>query len=326
MADFVADIGGTRTRMAFVVQGRLEGLTILDTNTCGDLEDVLADYTARSPAALDRAALAVAGPTNGTSAALTNIGQTLIADSLQRRLGTTSVRLLNDFEAVAQATATVQADGLSIIRGTADLKAGNRLVIGPGTGLGVGCLLKDGTVGFTCHPCEGGHVGIGPRSRFEVAVFEALTKLWPETVFGDSLCVEAETLLSGTGIPYLYRAVAAVEGRKPEQTDSPVIMASAKAGSDPVAVATAKIFKRHLAALAGDLAILFNATGGIFFCGGVAQRNGWLFENDFLAHLDAGGRFQAQRAQYDVYVHRSGLIGLSGAASVLGHRVLVPDT
>ena len=112
-------------------------------------------------------------------------------------------------------------------------------------------------------------VGIAPsppHNEHDVAVFTALCKLWPEVRFHNrALCVEAEAVLSGTGIPVLYRAICKVSGDGAVLRTAPEILTAAQAGTDENAVALARIFRTHLAVVCGDLAVTFKAQGGVFF-------------------------------------------------------------
>ena len=78
-------------------------------------------------------------------------------------------------------------------------------MIGPGTGLGVGGLLR---IGDAWQPIasEGGHVSLAPRDEVDAAVLAHLRKR-----FGH---VSNERVLSGPGLVNLATALAAIEGEE----------------------------------------------------------------------------------------------------------------
>ena len=160
-------------------------------------------------------------------------------------------------------------------------------------------------------PGEGGHVAVGPRRLDEVAVFERLVALWPETRLGDTLTLEAEAMLSGTGLPVLYQACGGTAGLRGVE-----IFARARQG-EPTAAACVDLFRSHLAALAGDLAVTLKARGGIFFLGGVAQANRWLFDDAFWRDFSEGGRFTDLRASCGLYLVTIEDFGLRGCLNAL---------
>jgi glucokinase len=81
--------------------------------------------------------------------------------------------------------------------------------------------------------------------------------------------VTVETLLSGDGLVRLHKAVAATSGMLEPDVSAADISRLALDGN-PAALMTAVCFWRLLARVAGDLALAFKATGGVFIAGGIA--------------------------------------------------------
>src|SRR6266511_3314538 len=91
-----------------------------------------------------------------------------------------------------------------------------KVVLGPGTGLGVAALLPaDGR--WHVIASEGGHVSFGPQARDETAMFAKLSE--------ECGAISAETVLSGPGLVRLARALDPPAGRHQPET----IVASALA-------------------------------------------------------------------------------------------------
>lgn len=323
MADpwhLIADIGGTNARFAAFRGNRLERSVTHDTGQGESLLSMARAFSLSLAEPPDIAVVAAAGPVRNNAVKLTNARQSLRGDDLRAAIGARQAHIINDFAAAAWALLDVDPDDLHPICGAIPPAPGTRLVIGPGTGLGVGSLACDrgkyhGIVG------EGGHIGIGPRNRYEVDAFEALRAIWPEVFFGDSLTLEAEAILSGTGLPVFYRAVQRVEGIEATEMRPEDILNAAQAGTDPVAATVISIFKAHLAQVAGDLGLAFGAEGGIYFAGGIAIRNPWLFDADFVADVRAGGRFTPQRNALNLYLLQRPDLGLLGARNFAAHAL-----
>src|SRR5690606_19069037 len=85
-------------------------------------------------------------------------------------LGFKDVTVLNDFEAQALAVVSIDNEYLEQIGGKSEEIITTRVVLGPGTGLGVAGLLRTHKA-WVPVPGEGGHIDIGPRSARDYQVF-----------------------------------------------------------------------------------------------------------------------------------------------------------
>ncbi len=311
--NLVADIGGTNTRLGVVTDGELTDLRKHATGTLADLHEAL--HSLRDEIGTDpRAVVAAgAGPVQNGVIRLTNANLDLSEDELARATGAQHTFVINDFTAAAWSVAEIAGDDVEVLQGETSPPMGTRLVVGPGTGLGVGALLySEGH--FHTVSGEGGHMGLSPRHLDEVDVFDAARRIAPECFFDDSLVLEAEMFLSGTGLPILYQAVGIAGGQANTAARSAKdILQDARDGSDPCAVKTARMFTEHLGAITGDLAVALVPNGGVFLVGGVAKKNRWLFGQDFMRAFNAGGRFDALRRGMNVYISEQDEFGIVGA-------------
>lgn len=309
---FVADVGGTNARFAAFQGDQLVATVTHKTAQCDDLlaaAKAFSDTLAERPAVV---VVAAAGPVRDNAVTLTNAKHALSGEALRAATGANYAHVINDFAAAAWATFGAEEAHLSVISGTPRLAPGTRIVIGPGTGLGVGALVFDGT-NYQAVTGEGGHVGTAPRNHYEFQVFEVLRRIWPEVFFGDTITLEAEGLLSGTGLPMLYRAVQVVEDLPSTPVTPAEIFAHAKARSDVAATKTIDIFKAHLARVTGDYGLVFGGNSGIVFVGGMAQKNPWLFDDAFVSMVGDGGRFSAARRELNLYLLEYADAALFGA-------------
>jgi glucokinase len=264
----VGDIGGTNARFALLSDAHAEPKTFdpVHTDDFPDIETAVEESVFAMTSVMPRSAvIAVAGPVKGEEIDLTN------ADWVIRPLGVDDVVILNDFEALALALTSLGDDMLHLIGGGDGEPNGPKVVLGPGTGLGVAGMIHANGI-WVPIPGEGGHVSFGPVEADEFPVWQELE---PEH---DR--ISAEAVLSGRGLVRLYRGVAASEKATPRFTRPDEISDAGLAASDTIARRTVELYCRLLGRLAGDLALTFMASGGIYIGGGIAPR--------LLPILDAG--------------------------------------
>ena len=113
-------------------------------------------------------------------------------------------------------------------------------------------------------PGEGGHVDIGPRTPRDYELFPLY-----EPIEGR---ISAEQLLCGRGLMNIYQAVSRARGIKPGATNPSEVTSAWENGSDPAAVEAIELFVTYLGRVAGDLAMIFMARGGVFLAGGIVQK------------------------------------------------------
>jgi glucokinase len=208
--------------------------------------------------------IALANRVDGLAVRLTNADWVVDATAIGQAFGLERVALINDYPPVAaSATALDHERGdVASLGGSRPAGSGNRLVLGPGTGFGAAALVLVENR-FVIVATEAGHVEFGPTTDEEI-------KLWPHLErVGGRITVEA--VLSGPGLFRLAKAVAALR-----QADMPFAAPNdvLKAAHDglPQARETLRLFARFLGRIAGDLALTFEASGGVFIAGGIAPR------------------------------------------------------
>jgi glucokinase len=130
--------------------------------------------------------------------------------------------------------------------------------------------------------------------------------------------VSAERLLSGIGLPVLYRAVAKVRGQGALDLRAEAITARARAGTDPVCSATVEVFFAMLGSFAGNVALCTGARGGLFLAGGIALALADLLERSrFRERFEAKGRFRDYLRPIATCLVTSPQCALVGAAQAL---------
>ena len=303
MLTLIADIGGSNTRLGVTgASGRPEKIVAIAADSVSGIEAAIAAYLAGLAARPRNAVLAVAGPVAGRDIALTNRDWRFNLDRLAAAFGFARVDALNDFEALAWALPRLGAGDLRALGPQMAAPRGPKVVLGPGTGLGVAALLPQGE-GWHAVASEGGHVSFGPASADERGVFERLAN--------SCGVVSAETAISGPGLERLFCALHPGAAALTAQA----IAAQAQDG-DARARATVDLFVRLLGRFAGDVALTFKATGGVYVAGGVAHKLGALIdENIFRAAFEAHPPYRAMLAAIPTSLVTCAEPGLLGCAA-----------
>ncbi len=273
----LADIGGSNSRFALADPGgRPERIETVDADSVPNLDAAMAGYLSATGAKPEAAVLAVAGPVTGDIVTLTNRPAWRFSlAALARRFGFRAIRALNDFAAVARALPRLGADDVRPLGALARVPAGVKVVLGPGTGLGVAALVPIETR-WRVVASEGGHALFGPHEPDEYDVFASLR--------AQHGSVSIETVLSGRG---LLRLAQALDPATPLAEPEEVVTRALE--GDAAALAAARLFVRLLGRVSGDLALTFEAIGGVYLAGGVGRGLGTLldepeFRNAFEAH------------------------------------------
>ncbi len=271
----IGDIGGTNGRFSLLVDLNNEPVQLPDVRTADfeNFEQALEQsILPNCPVPPRSAILALAGPIDGDEVDLTNCPWVVRPRNMIADLGFADVLLVNDFEAQALAAATLGEADLASVGQADGLEDATRVVLGPGTGLGVaGLIFAQGK--WVPVPGEGGHVDVGPRTARDYKLFPHF-----EPIDGR---ISAEQLLCGRGLVNIYRGICAADGVDPvllsgnvdPVKDAPAIVSAAGlAGDNPQAQEALTLFVTYLGRVAGDLALIFMARGGVFLAGGISQK------------------------------------------------------
>ena len=288
----VADVGGTHTRFALAEsrgeEFRFDERLEMATADYASFEDALAEYLSRiSLPELSRACVAIAGPVSRGKASLTNGRWTLSATDIACQLRLRDALMVNDFYAVAAALTHLCDEDLKPIGVVEDMPARvgmRKVVLGPGTGLGVAALVPQ--AGEWCViASEWGHAALAPTDALELEVLARLLDRFSYVTW--------EHALSGPGLENLYQAVSAVWGAQSDALSAPEITAGALA-HDPVCHQTLELFCSLLGTAAGSVASTFCADGGVYLAGGILPRI-----PEFLAASHFREKFEAATTTLD---------------------------
>lgn len=318
----VADVGGTNARFGTVSGpgASVEDVRVLSVaGHAGPAAAVRAYLDGQAPGATrpKSAAFALATALDGDQIDLTNGAWSFSRAGTQAELGLQTLLCLNDFEAQALSLPRLGAHQLRDWRGAPapvadDVAIGTVMaVIGPGTGLGVGGVVR-APGRWLALPGEGGHVTLAPADDFESEVLRAARQEFAH--------VSAERFLSGIGLPVLCRAVAQVLGGGEDVSALPTeqIVSQGLSGESPACSRTLDVFCAMLGGFAGSVALTLGARGGVFIGGGIVPRLGErFFESEFRRRFEAKGRFQPYLAAISTALITDTLAALSGASLAL---------
>jgi glucokinase len=217
--------------------------------------------------------------------------------------------LVNDFAAVAHTVARADDSQFLHLAGPdAPLgRDGTISVIGPGTGLGVAHLWRQGS-SYRVQATEGGHIDFAPLDSIEDAILARLRRRHNR--------VSVERVVAGPGIVDIYQALAALEHRTAPERDAIEIWDLGTSGEDSLAVAAVDRFCLSLGSVAGDLALAQGGFAGVVIAGGLGYRiRDTLLTSGFAARFKAKGRFESLMANIPVKLIVHPQPGLFGAAA-----------
>jgi glucokinase len=276
MRVLAGDIGGTKTSVAIVEIGPRR-LSVgrharYPSSDYASLEHVLDAFLAgeRHPPAA--AAFGVAGPVRDREARVTKLPWVISEQLLSRHLGLRRIRLVNDFVAAALGLSYVPIRKLAVLARGRPEPGGPIGLIGAGTGLGQAVLLSiNGR--YEPFPSEGGHADFGPRTPREDGLVRFVRARHGR--------VDRDHLLSGEGLRLIYDFLKE-DGVAPESSAvlrsfqaedrSAVISRFALAGRDRLCVEALELFVAIYGSEAGNLALQYRATGGVYLAGGIAPK------------------------------------------------------
>lgn len=312
----VGDIGGTNARFALWREQQLESVRVLATADYPGPEAAIRAYLAELGlplGAVDSVCLACAGPVNGDLFRFTNNHWRISRAAFCRELQVRELLLVNDFSAMALGMTRLRDDERRVVcPGVAEADR-PCVVIGPGTGLGVGTLLQLADGSWLALPGEGGHVDLPIGTPREA-------QLWQQ-LYAQLGHVRAEDVLSGSGLLLLYRALCALDGHEPRLASPAEVTAAALAG-DALALAVLEQFCCWLGRAAGNNVLSLGARGGVYIVGGVVPRFAELFlASGFSRCLRDKGRMSDYFDGIPVWLVTAEYPGLMGAGVALQQAI-----
>ena len=333
------DTGGTKTILRLVeVSPDFELKTIYEerypSQNFPDLVPMVKQFIAEAGKSTaqevtpEKACFAIAGPVTNNTAKLTNLAWFLDGERLQEDLGIARVSLINDFAAVGYGILGLTKEDLFTLQAGKPNPEAPIGIIGAGTGLGQGFLVKQEDI-YQVFASEGGHSDFAPRNELE---FQLLKYLMDKH---DIQRVSVERVVSGLGIAAIYqflrdrkmqrespdiaqmiRSWEEQAGQTEKNVDpGAVIGTAALEKRDRISEQTMQIFIEAYGAEAGNLALKLLPYGGLYVAGGIAPKIlSLLQEGSFLLNFTQKGRMRSILTDIPVHIILNSQVGLIGAA------------
>lgn len=265
MTVILADIGGTHARFACEVSGQLQHTTKIASADYSSFADGVAAYAAQH--SLENKGdlyLAVAAHDDGHGAwHFSNSNKWVIRPAELARIGWNVRVLVMDFYASARGALALPPGKLIKIKDGLDTPR-TKTILGPGTGLGLAYAisLPDGKIHI--HETFGGRMLMASATDEQSDIVRLIRH-----AKGPDAVVECEDIVSGRGLPLLYRAVCEHRGR-------PAVFAAAseilKSASEPDVIETLRLFHEFFGLFIHHAVTTGHAYGGAYLDGGMIQR------------------------------------------------------
>jgi len=324
------DIGGTKTELAFFQKKNDVFFCVARkrflNSSYKNAEAVMGEFLkgVGSGLEIEAVALGVAAPVKDNRARLTNLGWRVDGRKIGGKFSFKTCVLLNDLEATAMGILELRKKDFFCLRKGRPTRSssasgggrpeGNAAIIAPGTGLGEAALLNIKGEFFPM-TSEGGHVDFAPKTKIEAELlFYLLAK------YGH---VSYERVVSGPGIKEIYDFLT--RGKKTperikkrflaEDPSSVIANEAEKKGGDKACLKALSLFVSVLGAEAGNMALKYLASGGVYLAGGIPPKIiKALKKKEFLESFRDKGRFREYLSLIPVYVVLNDATALLGAA------------
>jgi glucokinase len=262
---------------------------------------------------------AVAGPVKDNAAVLTNLGWQVEGDAVSEQFGLPKVTLINDFQAAGLGVSRLPAASFATLQAAEADEQAPAVIVGAGTGLGVGVIVKSGDQ-YRVVPSEAGHADFAPTDELQDKLLLYLRRnfgrvSWERVISGPGLMRVYSFLQdSGLGAPSKQLMDAT---KHPGVDPAEIIAEYGLRKLDPLAVRALDLFVAAYGAFAGNMALASLARGGVYVAGGIAPKIiGRLKEGAFMRAFTGRGAFTPLLSGIPVKVVMDAKVGLLGALGV----------
>lgn len=326
MKVLAGDIGGTNTRLMFSEVKDLSYLPIAEksypSNQYANLQQVINCFIGdfKITGMIQAACFAVAGPVKHGEAKITNLPWKISEEQLSNTLKIPTVKLVNDFTAVAQGIPMLSDEDCLYIQNGREKNNSRRhpdaAIIGAGTGLGAShrVWIDDK---YHIFPSETGHIGFTPAN-------EPQTKLlsWLQSQHKH---VSLEMVLSGSGIYNIYRFLReqsyyseSTTIKKAIQDTDPAVVITQHGlkRDDELCSKTLEMFVEIYGSIAGDVALHYYPVDDVYIAGGIAPKiKDKLASQIFLNSFINKGLMSSNMKKINIKIILNDKVGLYGALS-----------
>ena len=352
----IGDIGGTNIRLRLLKMSKyieIEPIIIKSdyksTFEFKSLEYLLKDFISQlnEKQKPQFAVLGIPGPVeNNKLLTLPNIPHWHLdnGDELGKKLGIKKFQFLNDFVCNGYAIQTNLKENIDFIRlnNVTAIKDGPKLMIGPGTGLGMGYLLKNkNDKYYTIGSSEGGGQDFSAKSEFLLKLRQFIRD---EVGLGN---VSLGKMCSGRSLIPIYKFLYLNGNKEKKKLErepnlgkkidifkqykevdkvgeiNVEITSKGLSGECELCRETLLLFTEIFAEIAGDLALFTLPTNGVYLMGGLTRILTPIILNNtiFLNHFKNKDHFWFLLQKIPIYLVQNKDIGLVGATEA-ARRIL----
>lgn len=328
------DIGGTNSNLALVkvADGSFDLLleVVVPSHEIDSVVPAIRDLLGAAESKFPKlqvtvAGISGAGPISNNRCDLSNLDWDLDGTEIEMAFGFPT-RIINDFEAISYGVPLLDLENpeevthLPHTDGHDPEPIGSvSLIVGAGTGLGVGMLVQDGER-YRALPSEGGHACF--------AAFDLETEeLRAHAQGAANTIVEIEDLLSGRGLNTILDYFIVMRGIKVDETLQKILdtdalqrpaLISRHAENHPVCRDVIRLFVKIYGRVAADFSATVLPRSGLFLAGGIVGKNERYFleGSQFIYFFEQNAREQVKQVlrKIPVYIVKDYSISLVGAA------------
>ncbi len=288
----VGAIGGTYISLAIsdIDELTVSEFALLNSADFASPMEAIERFLKSIPRTPNKVGLSIAGEVVGDTVNMRHLPWAFTRNDIRALTGADHVCLVNEFDALALALPHLSRYELTTVAEGAPVLHGTKLAIGAGTGFGAAALVWTGQAWLPVSgPC--GHLSVPQQQGLQL-----------ERVAQPVGLATAEAVLSGRGLVALYIALATRNGGSAPLSRAPEITAAGLAREDLAATEALELMAAWLGQLAGDLALVFGAKGGVYLGGGLAANIAPLLATpSFKAAFEGGGERRAYLHDVPIY-------------------------
>lgn len=342
----IGDIGGTNVRLSLIKMSKdpnaprdLIDRSTLKPQDFPSIEAVFESYLSKYKGTENYplyGTIGVPGPVqNNVIYGLINIPHWKDMDGykIEKEFGFKKFMFLNDFACNSYGIQTnlKLGEDYILINDVPGQEGGNKAIIGPGSGLGMGFLVKDkNNEYYTIGGSEGGHQDFTPKGEKYLKLREFTMKL-----IGNEVSLSVERLVSGQGLIPMYKFLLEQEPtierdeelkKKIDEIDikdkkkvNKINIELVNKGLNETCKLSRKVLELFIelyGEIAGDLSLVTVPSNGLYLVGGMSIVLQDLIKNTkiFMEHYINKDSYSSFLESFPIFLVKNGELGLLGAA------------
>jgi glucokinase len=255
----LADIGATNARFSVTTDGfkyeHSDNIQVIGANS---LEELFSSYLTRHRLRkkVNKAVIGVAAPIINDKVSFVNANISFSIKELKKRYFMEGLTVINDLALQAHAIKNLEKSELSFIGLSKQQARGPKLLVSPGTGLGLAGITDQEIIST-----EAGHLNI-PQKEIK----HDLSKIIDTFISTNKRVPTYEDFLSGKGIRYFYEVLS---GGKGESLSGEEILDNKDL--DENCTKTKDLLIYLLASYLRYVALVWGSTGGVYLSGSIVN-------------------------------------------------------